>query len=135
MLQNFLARWHATELPNLGKVLASVMAPAIASLIVQEASSNQAEAAEKQPEALFDPTKPSEEEPELAGVGRPPVGVPFLEPEQIQAAADTGKLYLAGPPGSGKSVALATLAHWARSAGWLVSGCRFNELLMTLKCW
>ena len=32
------------------------------------------------------------------------------------------KLYLVGPSGSGKSVALATLAHWARTSGWLVRG-------------
>ncbi len=56
-----------------------------------------------------------------ADIRRPDTTGPFLQPGQIQAAADTGKLYLVGPAGSGKSVALAALAHWARTAGWLVS--------------
>ena len=36
------------------------------------------------------------------------------------AARSPGHILLDGMPGSGKSVALASLAHWARASGWVV---------------
>ena len=64
----------------------------------------------------------AEPEAELFGVSHPAPGEPFLLEEDIEAIASLRKLYLVGPGGSGKSVALATLAHWARTSGWLVRG-------------
>ena len=57
---------------------------------------------------------------ELFGVIHAAPGEPFLPEEHIKAIASLRKLYLVGLGGSGKSVALATLAHWARTSGWLV---------------
>ncbi|KAK9835774.1 hypothetical protein WJX74_007629 [Apatococcus lobatus] len=56
----------------------------------------------------------------LDGVSRPAPSKPFLPDKHMAAIADLRKLYLVGPSGSGKSVALAILAHWARTSGWLV---------------
>ena len=37
-----------------------------------------------------------------------------LQPDQRQS------VYLDGPVGGGKSIALASTVHWARAAGWVV---------------
>lgn len=56
----------------------------------------------------------------MAHISRPESTQPFLADDKIAAIASLRKLYLVGQSGSGKSVALATLAHWARTSGWLV---------------